>query len=74
MTYVRKIVDAFGGVRSLARALALPPSTVQGWQDRGSIPDGRKASVLKAGQIQGIELSEKDFFPHAAQPSSEDAA
>lgn len=63
MSYVRNIVEAFGGVRAMARTLGRPVSTVQGWKDRGSIPDGDKPVVLAAAITCGLRLTETDFFP-----------
>lgn len=75
MTYVLKIVDAFGGVRPMATACGKPVSTVQSWKDRGSIPDINKPSVLQAAQTLGLPLGPADFFPaHEATEAEADAA
>ena len=63
MTYVDRIVDAFGGVRPMARRLGRSSSTVGSWKDRGTIPDAEKPSVLIAAQAAGLNLTPADFFP-----------
>ena len=63
MTYVDKIIDAFGGVRPLARAIKQPPTTVSGWRKRGSIPDWQKVRVLDASRRYGVSLILYDFLP-----------
>lgn len=63
MSYVAPIISKFGGVRSLARALQCSPSTIQGWKDRGSIPDAHKARVLIAAESLGVDLTKGDFWP-----------
>ncbi len=72
MTYVHKIIDAFGGVRPMAARLGLPPTTVSSWKARGTIPDRQKPMVLAAARIDGYELGPADFFPSPF--SDEDAA
>ena len=63
MTYVHKIISQFGGVRATAAALGLPPSTVQGWKNRGTIPDGKKPDVLAAAIRAGLSITQADFWP-----------
>lgn len=63
MSYVSKIISAFGGVRPMARACGRPVSTVQSWKDRGSIPDDHKPDVLLCATQKGILLGPEDFFP-----------
>lgn len=63
MTYAQKIIEQFGGVRATAAAIGLPPSTVQGWKDRGSIPDSQKPTVLAAARGIGVAITKSDFWP-----------
>lgn len=63
MSYVDSIVEKFGGVRSMARAVGKPPSTVASWKERGAIPDGHKLHILEAAGRQQIHLTPEDFFP-----------
>lgn len=63
MTYAHNIINQFGGVRATAAALSLPPSTVQGWKNRGTIPDGKKPDVLAAAIRTGLSITQADFWP-----------
>lgn len=63
MAYVAKIIDAFGGLRPMAKAIEKPVSTVQSWKVRGSIPDASKPEILAKAKAAGIPLSPGDFFP-----------
>lgn len=63
MSYVTKIITAFGGVRPMARALSSPVSTIHSWKARGTIPDDHKPTVLARARQLGLPLSEADFFP-----------
>ncbi|WP_423209109.1 hypothetical protein E2976_18325 [Paracoccus yeei] len=73
MTYAHRIIQKFGGVRAAAAACRKAPSTVQGWKDRGSIPDAEKPLVLAAAIRNGIAISRDDFWP-IDSTTSEDAA
>jgi hypothetical protein len=64
MSYVDGIVKVFGGARALAREIGYPPTTVQSWKDRGSIPDDRKPIVLRRARELDLPLTPADFFPH----------
>lgn len=71
MSYVDEIIRRFGGVRSMARTIDKPASTVGSWKARGSIPDEHKNDVLSAAKGAGIALKPADFFPHKQQEAAE---
>ena len=48
----------------MARAIKSPPSTVQGWMERGFIPPRRYEEVLRAAREAGIPLEREDFVAH----------
>ncbi|HYD19674.1 MAG TPA: uroporphyrinogen-III synthase, partial [Patescibacteria group bacterium] len=50
------VIEAFGGIRPLAGKLDITPSTVQGWKERGTVPETRVAAVLKAAHDNGIDV------------------
>lgn len=62
MTPAERIIEKFGGIHPMARKLSIPPSTVQGWKERGIIPAKRQPVVLNAAQESGINLTPADFF------------
>lgn len=68
MSYVQKIIDRFGGVRPMAKAVGKPVSTVNSWNTRGSIPDVNKPLVLASAKSAGIDLGKADFFPEPNAP------
>ena len=49
------VIAAFGGLRPLATKLNIPASTVQGWRQRGSIPEARFVDILLAAHAEGID-------------------
>lgn len=49
------VIAAFGGLRPLATKLNIPASTVQGWRQRGSIPETRFVDILLAAHAEGID-------------------
>ena len=62
-----RIIDKFGGISALARALGHKhPTTVQGWKDRKFIPARHQTEVLKRARELGIDLVADDFFGAAA--------
>ncbi|MEI4489586.1 hypothetical protein WAF00_02890 [Mameliella alba] len=70
MSYVNRIVEAFGGVRPMAKAAGYPVSTVQSWKSRGSIPDDRKADIWDAAKAAGVTLTPAHFVPFEETPAS----
>lgn len=62
-TAVDRVIDAFGGLTALSRALGHKNcTTVQGWKDRGSVPSRRIPEVIEAARAQEIVLTPADFF------------
>lgn len=64
------VIDAFGGLRPLASRLGIPASTVQGWKERGVIPERRTEEILKAAAEDHINLADVPKL----KASPEDAA
>lgn len=60
---VDHIIDKFGGLTALARALNQKhPTTAQGWKARGSIPARHIPKIIAAARQRNIELGLEDFF------------
>lgn len=51
-----RIVQAFGGIRPMAKIMNLAVTTVQGWKERGAIPVARMPEVREAAQRIGLDL------------------
>ncbi len=62
-TQASRIIEKFGGISALARALGhRHPTTVQGWKDRGVIPAKRQGDVLNKARELGKDVKPDDFF------------
>ncbi|MGH6953575.1 MAG: carph-isopro domain-containing protein, partial [Alphaproteobacteria bacterium] len=62
-----ELVDRFGGIRPMASKLGVPVTTVQGWKERGAIPEQRWPQVAEAAARHGIAL-DPDSNPASAGP------
>jgi uroporphyrinogen-III synthase len=51
------VIDAFGGIRPMATKLDVAVSTVQGWKNRGHIPENRWRDIITAASAHQIDLS-----------------
>lgn len=63
-----KVIGAFGGIRPMASKLDVPVSTVQGWKERGVIPEARHNEVRSAAEAHGVSLDEADLAASAEAP------
>lgn len=50
------VIEAFGGIRPMAKTLGLAVSTVQGWKERSAIPANRHDQIRAAAKKRGISL------------------
>ena len=55
------VVQAFGGVRKLARLLGVDASTVSRWQTTGRVPSGMQRAVLLLAWEHGLDLTAHDI-------------
>lgn len=70
---VRHVIQRFGGVRPLARALGHPnPSTVAGWNKRSVVPWHEVERVIEAGALRGITVGLEEFLPETNHGESDD--
>ncbi|WPZ13224.1 hypothetical protein T8J41_13770 [Nitratireductor rhodophyticola] len=70
-----KIIKAFGGMTKLARAHGCAVSTVQGWKERGRIPQDHWLPIIDAAKRDGLDLSLDDFLATPSPtPERESAA
>lgn len=67
------IVGRFGGIAALAHAIGRPPSTVQGWKERGRIPVDHWPQILTAGATLDPPLRREEFAEHLALAPNEAA-
>jgi len=63
-----KVIGAFGGIRPMASKLDVPVSTVQGWKERGVIPEARHGEIRAAAETHGVTLDEAVLAASAEAP------
>ena len=51
-----RVIEAFGGIRPMAKKLGVAVTTVQGWKERNAIPIRRLDELRAAAQREGIDL------------------
>ncbi|MBB3144896.1 hypothetical protein FHS21_001297 [Phyllobacterium trifolii] len=68
------VIGKFGGLTKTARALGVPISTVQGWKERGKVPQEHWLPLIEAAGKNGDALEVTDFLKDHEEPSSEVAA
>ena len=52
-----EVIRALGGIRPAAAKLNMPVTTVQGWKNRGRIPENRQSEVEAALAKHGVDVS-----------------
>ena len=62
-TPAEHVIDKFGGLTKLARALGLTVSTVQGWKKRGKIPQEHWLAIMAVAKANALDLTLSDFIP-----------
>lgn len=72
------IIEAFGGIRPMAKALGLAVSTVQGWKERAAIPANRHDQIRAAARDHNVVVDAEVLRASAgegagAQPQTIDA-
>jgi hypothetical protein len=67
-----EIIDRFGGIRPMASKLGVAVTTVQGWKERGHIPQGRLPQIIAAAAELGVDIGlAKAPAPEPVKPKSE---
>ena len=51
-----RVIEAFGGIRPMAKKLGVAVTTVQGWKERNAIPIRRLDELRAAAEREGIDL------------------
>jgi hypothetical protein len=51
-----RIIELFGGIRPMATKIDVAVTTVQGWKNRGAIPESRRAAIEAAAIEHGVDL------------------
>lgn len=67
---VDAVIERFGGIRPMASKLDVPVTTVQGWKERGQIPERRWPEIEAAAARHGVSLAPGDFPAAASAPQA----
>ena len=71
------VIKTLGGLTGTAKALEgvtgekVPVSTVQGWKERGTIPQTHWRTLIKAAEDAGNALTLNDFLTEHFEPEAE---
>ncbi len=57
MKVIQGIIDAFGGLRPMARKLGVTHQIIYDWRKRGVIPGKRQQQVTDLADEGGVDLS-----------------
>ncbi len=74
-----RVIEAFGGIRPMAKKLGVAVTTIQGWKERNAIPIRRLDEIRAAAAREGIDLgalaipAEEPLEPRGATPPAEEA-
>ena len=67
------VIQKFGGLTGTARAIGVPVTTVQGWQERGRIPQDHWKSLMTAAGANGERITFEDFLTEHPEPEASEA-
>ncbi|HEX8382425.1 MAG TPA: hypothetical protein VF592_03520 [Sphingomonas sp.] len=60
---ITSLIDRFGGIRPMARALSITPGAVQGWKSREKIPVDHWQAIAAAAKAQRIAFKMTELLP-----------
>ncbi len=66
-----RVIEAFGGIRPMAKKLGVAATTIQGWKERNAIPVQRLDQVREAARLEGIDLFALGVPDPAAESDAE---
>jgi hypothetical protein len=66
-----EIIERFGGIRPMASKLGVAVTTVQGWKERGHIPEGRLPQIIAAAAELGVDIGLKKVLAPEPEPKPE---
>lgn len=74
LTPAEYVIEKLGGLTKAARACGKPVSTVQGWKERGTIPQVHWSSLKQAIESDGGNIDYADFVNYHPSTSASSAA
>lgn len=69
-----RIIEAFGGIRPMAKKLGVAVTTVQGWKERNAIPVQRLDQIREAAKRENIDLGPTSTPGSNVSPASKTTA
>lgn len=73
-TAAELVIAKFGGLTKMARALGYAVSTVQGWKERGTIPQDHWRHILATAARDTVDVSVNDFLGGPIEASAQASA
>ncbi len=52
------VIERFGGIRPMATKTNIAATTIQGWKQRGVIPNARRQEIIEAAQLYEIDIED----------------
>ena len=74
VTAAEYVIGKFGGLTGTAKAIGKPVTTVQGWKDRGKIPQEHWHQLIAAARSKGEIVDLADFLTSHDVPAKGSAA
>ena len=71
LTPAQYVIKKFGGLTGTSRAIRVPVTTVQGWAERGRIPQDHWKALITAAKAQDKLITFEDFLTEHPEPASE---
>lgn len=68
------VIKSIGGLTKTANAIGRPVTTVQGWKERGRIPQEHWLPLIEAAAANGNPVGFTDFLNEHPEERSETAA
>lgn len=61
-TPVELVIDRFGGVRKLARAIGRDPAAISRWKKLGTVPTAVQKRILEVAWERGMDVTAHDMI------------
>jgi hypothetical protein len=68
------VIAKFGGLTATAKAIGKPITTVQGWKERGQVPQAHWLELIAAAKDTGETIDLADFLTSHPSPQMERAS
>lgn len=68
------VIGKFGGLTGTSKAIGVPVTTVQGWAERGRIPQDHWKPLISAGKARDKLITFEDFLTDHPEAASEASA